>query len=210
MLFKLNELIKNYNVDITGILHIGAHKCEERDSYLQEGITNVYWVEAMKDNVDKMKSKYKDIHIYQSLIDIENDKSVQFNIASNGQSSSILEFGSHLKHHPEVQMIGKTMMKTTRLDKLINENNIPIKTINFMNIDIQGKELDAIKSMGEFLTHIKYIYTEVNTETVYENYPLISDIDKYLLEFGFTRVCYKIWGNCGWGDAFYIKNKKEC
>ena len=102
-------------------------------------------------------------------------------------------------------MVNTQMMKTIRLDKLINEENIPIETINFMNIDIQGKELDAIKSMGEFINHIKYIYTEVNTEAVYKNCPLISDIDKYLLELGFNRVCCKMWGNCGWGDAFYIK-----
>jgi hypothetical protein len=33
----------------------------------------------------------------------------------------------------------------------------------------------------------------------------VGEIDKYLSQFGFTRVATKMCGNAGWGDAFYIK-----
>ena len=66
MLIRLDELNKKFNMNITGILHIGAHKCEELDWYSKEGIKNVFWVEAIKHNVDEMRSKHKGINIYKS------------------------------------------------------------------------------------------------------------------------------------------------
>ena len=207
MLIPLDVLIKHFKLYIRGVLHIGAHECEELDAYLQSGIKNenIYWIEAMEDKVKLMKTQ-KNTQIYQALIDIEDDNEVKFNITNNGQSSSILELGSHAKHHPHITMVGSKQLKTTRLDTFIKKNNIPIEKLNFMNIDIQGKELDALKSMDNYIQHVQYIYTEVNTEKVYKDCALLTEIDEYLKKKGFVRVACKMWGNCGWGDAFYIKN----
>lgn len=207
MLIPISKLKDHFKLDINGILHIGAHDCEERIDYNNIGITNdkIYWVEAMKDKVDIMKKKYDDINIYNAIIDIEDNKEVKFNITNNGASSSILEFGTHAKHHPHVKMIDSYIGTTTRLDTLIETNNIPINNINFMNLDIQGVELRAIKSMEKYLTNIKYIYSEVNVEEVYKGCDLMSDIDSYLQTFGFTRAANNILQQYGWGDAFYIK-----
>ena len=211
MLIPLNELYQRYDLKINGILHIGAHECEELKSYITLGVQNknIYWVEAMEDKVNLMK-RYnvggEEIKIFQGLIDLEDNKEVVFNVSNNGQSSSILEFGSHAVHHPSVKMIDRRKLKTIRLDTFIQKNNVPMKNINFLNLDIQGKELDALKSMGDYINHIQYIYSEVNTEEVYKNVPLLKDIDKFLESKGFKRVDVKMYRNCGWGDAFYIRN----
>ena len=141
-----------------------------------------------------------------AVIDIEDDKEISFNVSDNGQSSSILEFGTHTDHHPHVKMIGKKQLKTTRVDTFIKNNKIPIEKLNFLNLDIQGKELDALKSMENYIQYVKYIYTEVNTEKVYKDCALLTEIDEYLNKRGFKRVACKMWRDCGWGDAFYIKN----
>ena len=73
-----------------------------------------------------------------------------------------------------------------------------------MNLDIQGVELRALKSMEKYLQHVKYIYTEVNTEQVYKGCNLIGEIDEYLKQFGFGRVAQQTYKQFGWGDAFYI------
>ena len=124
MLIPISKLKDHFKLDINGILHIGAHDCEERIDYNNIGITNdkIYWVEAMKDKVDIMKKKYDDINIYNAIIDIEDNKEVKFNITNNGASSSILEFGTHAKHHPHVKMIDSYIGTTTRLDTLIETN----------------------------------------------------------------------------------------
>jgi FkbM family methyltransferase len=207
MLINIQKLIKNFNIQISGILHIGAHECEELNDYNNVGVdnSNIYWVEAMQDKVNLCKNKYIGINIYQAVIDEYDNKNITFNITNNGQSSSILELGSHKTSHPDVHIISKKQMVTTRMDTLIELNNIPIEKLNFVNLDIQGVELRALKSMEKYLQHIKYIYTEVNTEQVYKECNLIGDIDEYLKKFGFIRVAQHIYKQFGWGDAFYIK-----
>jgi len=210
MIITIDKLNSAFNLNIKGILHIGAHECEELSAYNKVGVPtqNIYWVEAMEDKVKQNKERFGTIlNIYQGVIYDENDVNVPFHITNNGQSSSILEFGSHEKNHPQVKVTHTIQLKTTRLDSLIEKENIPIHTLNFLNFDIQGVELRALKSMEKYLQHIDYIYTEVNTEDVYKGCDQMVDIDNYLRPFGFNRVATQIITHCGWGDAFYIKTK---
>jgi FkbM family methyltransferase len=207
MLIKIQQLVQQFKLQISGILHIGAHECEELNDYNKVGInnSNIYWIEALQEKVNFCKNKYNSINIYQAVIDDQDNNKITFNITNNGQSSSILEFGSHKKSHPEVHVVSKQILLTTRMDTLIEREQIPIKHLNFVNLDIQGIELRALKSMEKYLEYVKYIYTEVNTEHVYKDCNLIEEIDNYLKQFGFIRVAQKIYKQYGWGDAFYIK-----
>lgn len=207
MLITIQQLIQQFNLQISGILHIGAHECEELNDYNRVGLnnSNIYWIEAIQEKVDLCKNRYKGVNIYQAVIDEEDNNEITFNITNNGQSSSILEFGSHKTSHPHVHVVNKKQMITTRMDTLIERENIPIESLNFVNLDIQGVELRALKSMEKYLQHVKYIYTEVNTEQVYKGCNLIGEIDEYLKHFGFVRVAQQIYKEYGWGDAFYIK-----
>ena len=206
MLIPYSDLIKKYNLNVSGILHIGAHECEELKDYLSGGIdsNNIYWVEGQEILVKNMKNKGVS-NIYHALIDDEDNREVTFNISNNGQSSSILEFGSHSIHHPQVHYVSSYKHKTTRLDTLIESFNIPINILNFLNLDIQGVELRALKSMEKYLHYVDYIYTEVNIEEVYRECDTINTIDDYLKRFGFERCDTRIYKQFGWGDAFYIK-----
>lgn len=187
-----------------GILHVGAHECEELNQYVKYGVNTIYWVEGQESLVHKMKQKGIK-HIYHALIDSEDNKEITFHISNNGESSSILEFGTHLNHHPHVHYVSSIIQKTTRLDTWIEKNHIPIETLNFINLDIQGVELRALKSMEKYLKYIDYIYTEVNSEEVYKECDLIGSIDSYLIQFGFQRTDSRIYKQYGWGDAFYMK-----
>ena len=77
---------------------------------------------------------------------------------------------------------------------------------NFLNFDIQGAELKALKGMEEYLDKVDYLYTEVNSDYVYKDCALITEIDDYLKQFNLVRV-ETSWTDCKWGDAFYIKQK---
>ena len=92
------------------------------------------------------------------------------------------------------------------MDTIIDKYNIPIDKLNFINLDIQGVELRALKSMEQYLNYVDFIYTEVNIEEVYKGCNLMSEIDEYLSNFGFKRVTQRIYTQYGWGgDAFYMK-----
>ena len=202
MLIPLDFLVKKYNINFTGILHVGAHECEELlhyDKYLSRD--KMLWVEALSDKVEFCKAKFPNVLIEQAVV---NDvvETVTFHRANNGESSSILEFGTHLHHHPHVSFVNEFQCQTTRLDSILCKYNIPY---NFVNLDIQGVELSALKSMESYLKSIEYIYTEVNADYVYKNCGLVTEIDSYLHEFGFVRVETHWHANTGWGDAFYVK-----
>ena len=209
MLININKLVKKYKLQITGILHIGAHECEELNDYYKIGCndSNIFWIEAMQDKIDYCKNVYNRINIYKGVVYDEDNKEIEFNITNDGQSSSMLEFGSHEIHYPDVYIVSKQKMLTSRVDTIIERENIPIipVDVNFVNLHIQGVELNALKSMEKYLPYITYIYTKVNTEHVYKNCNLIGEIDDYLSNFGYTRVEQTILKEYGWGDAFYMK-----
>ena len=208
MLITMQQLVQQFSLKVTGILHVGAHECEELKDYQAVGVPmdKTYWVEAIPDKVGFCKNLYgAELQIYQAVIDETDGTEVTFHVTDNIQSSSILELGTHAVHHPHVHVVNKVKTTTTRLDTLIESANIPIQQLNFMNLDIQGVELRAMKSMEKYLQHVDYIYTEVNTEEVYKGCNLIGEIDLYLHGFGFQRVTQHIYTEYGWGDAFYMK-----
>ena len=116
-----------------------------------------------------------------------------------------MEFGTHLEEHPGINFTEKINVPVKRMVDVINEYNISINDYNFLNIDIQGYELEAFKGFDNQLYNFDFIYCEVNVKELYIGCPLIEDIDNYLEKFNFKRVLTDITGH-GWGDAFYIKN----
>jgi FkbM family methyltransferase len=202
MLISLHDLVKKYNIQFKGILHVGAHECEEiKDYYQYISGDKILWVEAMKDKVDLCKSIYPEINIEQAVISDKIEK-VTFNISNNGQSSSILDFGLHSHFHPHVVFVNSIEMETKLLKDVIYKYDIDY---NFINLDIQGVELKALKSMEEYLHKIDYIYTEVNSDYVYKDCCLVTELDDYLKKYGFKRVETCWAGEFRWGDAFYMR-----
>jgi FkbM family methyltransferase len=129
-------------------------------------------------------------------------ENVLFKVANNGQSSSILDFGLHSQFHPHVHYIGSFECETQLLKNILPKYNIDY---NFLNFDIQGAELKALKGMEEYLYKVDYLYTEINSDQVYKGCALINELDDYLKQFGLIRVETN-WTEFRWGDAFYIRN----
>jgi hypothetical protein len=95
-------------------------------------------------------------------------------------------------------------MATKTLKTFYKENSLNVADYNFMNLDIQGAELLALRGAGDILKNFDYIYTEVNIEELYDGCCLMNEIDEYLKQFGFKRVITEMT-QYGWGDAFYVK-----
>jgi FkbM family methyltransferase len=209
MLIKFKDICDKYGVP-KGIIHIGAHLCEERNDYLSKDIKNIIWVEANPNLYDQISSLNKEDgeYVINALLSDVDNVETNFNITNNGQSSSILELDKHKHHHPWVNVTSIIKLKSKRMDTLINKLNINISNFNFLNIDVQGADLMVLMGFGELLNNIDQIYIEVNTDYLYKDCPLLSDIDEYLSKFRFKRVELSMteWE---WGDALYIKEKNE-
>ena len=190
-----------------GILHIGAHMCEERVLYNSINIRDkdTLWIEAIGEIVAYVKKINENINIVQAVITDKDDEELSFMITNNKESSSIFNFGTHAIEHPHVFEIERRRLKSITLNTLFERNNIPHDRFDFINIDIQGAELKALKGAVHILPHIKAIYAEVNEKMLYECAGLLPELDEYLATFNFTRVITNMTQH-GWGDALYIKN----
>lgn len=205
MLINLDYLVQKYNIKFSGILHIGAHECEEivfYDKYI--GRDNVLWIDAIDKKVEISKNKFENILIEHAAVS-DVSEPIIFNITNNGQSSSILELDKHLSYYPHITVSQKIEMNSVITKDILEKYNIKF---NFVNLDIQGAELKALKGMEKYLYDIDYIYTEVNIASLYKGCVLLDELDNYLSKFGFVRKETQMTEQ-EWGDAFYIKEKKE-
>ena len=211
MLIDIRELCKKYNFNPIGIIHGGAHEAEEMSVYEQVGAKNRIWIEGNTRLCENLKTRLKITHKQDIVIDAllwsESGIKFNFNITNNGQSSSILELWKHKDYYPQIEYIEFQEKESTTLDDLFVKNNLNIDSYDFLNLDLQGVELDVLKGFKNNLNKIKYVYTEINTGEVYKNCSKLHDIDDYLKESGFIRLETHMT-SAEWGDAFYMKVSK--
>jgi len=210
MLIPFKEIVRKYGKP-KGILHLGANVGEEALAYHKEGIDNVIWVEA---NPDIFKTLVMNVSglghkTFNFCVGDENREAI-LHISNNGsQSSSVLPLGTHKVQHPEVKYTHDIHVPMMRIDSFFSyvpnqSERYDLKNIDFLNADLQGFELNAIKGMGDLLHQFKYAYIEVNKAQVYEGCAQIGELDDYLKDFGFKRVQTANWIG-DWSDALYIK-----
>ena len=192
------------NINIKGVFHVGAHECEELLFYNSFGVNNedIVWIDAVENKVNEAQQKGIP-NVYNALITDKDDEDVFFNVSNNIQSSSILEFGTHSREHPQVVYIDKVLKKSITIDTFFERNDLEASKYNFWNFDIQGAELLALKGATKSLKYAKALYLEVNEKELYKNCALIEEIDTFLSQYNFKRVLTKFTQH-GWGDALYL------
>lgn len=207
MLIHVADLVAQHGLSgVSGVLHLGAHFGEEADAYDQHMPwthgPRVVWVEGNPDLVPILARhvEHRPGHeIVTALVDDEA-RDVRFHIASNeGASSSVLEFGTHADVHPNITYTGDRDARTTTVDDL----DTGWDDLNFVCLDLQGLELRALQGAADLMSHVDYVFTEVNREPLYVGCPLIGDLDEHLADFRRVAVT---WTEFGWGDAFYARN----
>jgi FkbM family methyltransferase len=200
------QALKNNKIEIKGVLHIGAHECEELGFYNKLGISkdNIIWIDGNKEKVTQAKNKGIQ-NVFYGVISNRDSQIVEFKITNNGQSSSILELGSHANHHPDVHFVEKQIHSTITVDSFYKRNSLDMSKYDFWNFDIQGAELKALQGAKKSIEYAKALYLEVNTEEVYKECGLIDEIDSFLATYNFKRIITTITP-FGWGDALYIKS----
>lgn len=202
MLLNLENLKEKYNLNIKGVLHIGAHVGQEFNTYKKLGIENVMFFEPIESTFNRLKNNVGNnaILINSALGNIEGEVEMFTETINEGQSSSVLQPDYHLVQHPNIQFNGREKVKITKLDNFINTKN----NYNFINVDVQGYELEVFRGGSEFLNSIDYIMTEVNRAELYKGCAKIEELDEFLNSYGFERV-ETTWDGGTWGDAFYVK-----
>jgi FkbM family methyltransferase len=205
MLISVADLVKYWGVKPTSVLHVGAHEAEEFDAYEKFFPGRVIWVEAQPDKAELLIARFADSRFHQvieaAVWDIKG-VDLELKVMTNSQSTSLFELGTHQYQHPDIILHRKVLVRTSLLADILPHEFKP----DYVSLDIQGAELRALKGLGDRIETVKWIYSEVNKDELYQGCCLISDLDDFLELRGFRRIVTR-WTEFGWGDALYVSNK---
>lgn len=205
MLLSYQSLIRQYNVNVTGVIHVGGHIGEELETYKNANLDNLIIFEPQKHCFDQLckqadllgmtKAKFVNKALGNKI------GNVVMTSDPTGLCGSILKPKLHLELSPDVIFSVNEEVEISTMDSEIPEDH----SYNFLNMDTQGYELEVLKGAKRTLEKIEYIYTEVNQDEVYENNAMIGDLDSFLSDYNMERVATGWHGSQTWGDAFYVK-----
>lgn len=202
MLIDLKTLIKKYDMDIRGVIHIGAYNGNEYDVYKNLGIKEMAFFEPQMDIFKELKRKVG-MFAWNYALGNFNGKTKMY-VASNGQSSTLLEPKEHLNQYPGITFNKEIEVNVITLDDIAIHNNFHFMSgaYNLINMDTEGYELEVLKGATETLKYIDYIYIEVAQIELQKGRAMVWEVDEFLKDF--DRVETQ-WTDRGWGDALYIR-----
>ncbi len=200
----VKKILDSNNIHVTGIFHVGAHECEELEAYKTLGVEppNIVWIDAIPSKVERAM-QLGIPNVYHAVVSDGDDQLVEFHVSNNGQSSSLLEFGTHAQEHPGIVYVDTLQQRTTTIDRFFQRTNFDPSTYSVWNLDIQGAELMALRGAMQSLSHAKALYLEVNEKELYKGCALLPEVDAYLSSYNFKRVLTSMTPH-GWGDALYV------
>lgn len=191
-----------FGVRPSGVLHVGAHRAEEFGLYASAGFGRTLWVEAQPGLIPEIEQVISGSgdELYFGCVWGETGREHRLRIASNSASTSLFDFGEHRDAYPEITTTSEVLVRTTRLDELIPVD----RDFDFVTLDIQGAELEALIGLGDRIESVRWIYTEVSRRPLYAGAPLVDELDQFLASRGFRRTASS-WKSAGWGDALYTR-----
>ena len=194
------------------ILFIGANDMREFKNYISK-YNSGFFIEpipktfdVLVNNLSKCNQQNNTNYIpLNYLITNEDDKDYKFNIygemhkhrevseyGNNGASSSIFEKGSHFNDWGNCDCNISINMKSTRMSTLINKLSIDIENCDVI-VDVQGAELEVLKSFDDKLMLVDNIITEISNVEYYKGGVLFKELNAYLNSYGlFTKECTNI------------------
>jgi len=200
MLIPPQDLVKYWKIIPNGVLHVGAHTGEEYEDYQMMKFGEVFWVEADPILSLSLTQRFGTKNVFNGLVWSSSNIVKKFYHSDNMQAASILPPKEIKTLYPEIHFTDISSYCTTTLSDLIPSSI----EFNFLNLDIQGAEYEAMKGLGNLINQISYIYTEVYSLELYRENGYLGDVDQFLGNKGFVRVGANINPKIGWGDALYV------
>ena len=215
---KVIELFKLLPNGLT-LLDIGAAggiqpRWEKASKYL-----NYIGVEpdARSNKELKYKDKFKNTKILNTFA-WNKETEIEFNLCKKPMVSSAYkpnrELLDQFSNADRFDIVKKEFLQAKPLFK---DNDF--QKIDFIKLDIQGGELNALKGLEESLNDCLGMEIEVEFSEIYKSQPLFGEVHSFLESKGFyffdfinlnrwERNSYNGFGRCIFGDALWIKELK--
>lgn len=189
-----------------GVISIGSHYGQEYESWVMEGFENFMFFEPTKTSYDKLVKilpKLKNIKTFNIALGNYTGKANMFTETEHqGKGNSILVPKYHLEQYPDILFDSVEIVDIDKLDNIDYNRSM----YDMLHIDTQGYELEVLKGAFNSLDYIRKIKTEVYRKELYEDCPMIEEVNKYLESKGFLLMSV-IWNGITWGNAIFTKIK---
>lgn len=187
---KISHFTKK-GMDITGVMHVGTNDWYEYPYYKMMGIENVIGFEPLGEAVRRFREKYPEAKddIYQIGILNYDGIAPLFVASGDGQSSSMLRLHpDYLKQFPDQAPIDKEMVNVRKFTTWLEGHpEVDMGLFNCLVVDVEGKELEAIRSFGEHLKGFQMLNIELSGEPTYYYGPMAKTVVRYLKGMGFDQ-----------------------
>lgn len=214
----INDFCKHTNTSINTIFELGSRDLIDAIKLAKYYNCEVYSFECNPDclieckkNMELLEDSLKNkIHLIEKAVCITNDYVTfyPFDLQkyNNMGSSSFykIDFSKRTKDDPDYNRENcqkEIKVQGIRLDTFINNHNnyaygdsSYIKTIDLLCMDLQGYELNAVKSLGDHLYNVKYIIAECCIENTYIYGTNFKDLNEYLAKYNFIYISSNLFG----------------
>ena len=189
------------------LLFIGSNDMREFMHYINKYNSGLFiepipkTFDVLVNNLSKCNQAHNTNYVpLNYLITNEDDKEYKFNIygengkrrevnnyGNNGASSSIFEKGKYFNEWGDCDCNISINLKSTRMSTLIDKLSIDNKNYDVI-VDVQGAELEVLKSFGDKLLLVDNIMTEISNVEYYKGGVLFNELNAYLNSYGlFTK-----------------------
>lgn len=205
-------MLRQFQINPKSIIHAGAHDLLSSEIYAQYD-SKVIAFEANPYTFLRLKYRIKDYpkqRAIQACLWNKDGEELELNLyrSNTDGAASLLKPDEFNNYHPDCKLTGETIkMKTSRLDRFIEDGVIDVSDVDFLVVDLQGVERQFYEGahLLLFSSALKYIWTEVAWGPIYQGGSNINEIDTILDKYGFQRVHVRQ----DWaleGDALYVRS----
>ena len=198
----LNFFRKNLKKEIDTFIDVGAHHAETIKLFNNNFVVKKFFCfeaspinfQILKKNINNIKNP--SIEIFNYGIG-DKDGFFEFNQSQESSSSTLVKINTSSKY----------LMKKSKILNFFKTKNIPfkkikvevktlkdfiknksIKKINVLKIDTEGYDFNVIKSLGDEIKNVEYIYFEHHFHDMLVKDYHLSDVHSYLRNYNFDKV----------------------
>jgi len=193
---------RKHGIKPNGVVIVGASAGEEREEW--QALTNrVIWYEANPVLWPVLERNVLCIPGHEVVRSAVGSKrgTIKLNVASAMMSSSPLPLGRHAVHYPQITYTHQVEVPVVDLDASLKGR---YDEFDYLYMDLQGYEGEALTGAKEFLKHVKWVYTEYNKEEMYLGCWLLPQLTAYLEACGF-KLAEMAELHPAWGDCLFIR-----
>ena len=204
--FKKKKIINFFKKNITGniinFIDVGAHHGETVKLFnIKFNINNIYAFEPSYKNFKVLKEKIKNIksdnlRIYNYGIG-EMEGTFDFNESDETQSSTLVGINYNSSYYKRKEKLlkffkkEKNLFSTTKVNIRTLNNFLIEKKINYveiLKIDTEGYDFNVIKSLGDKINCINYIYFEHHFHDMLNKDYTYMKVHNFLVNNGFKKT----------------------